>query len=267
MTSNKQAAVSKGDKPMHANRQTTTAVAAPRTIALVTGILFVITYVTSIPPVLFLYVPVLHDPRYIVGAGADNGAPRVIHTCFPASPVPDNVPPGTVRDCTPPIETCVQDGLPCAAAWGAPPRKLEDCRHQPGQTPPCGETPEWYEAELLSPRVLGPKQMDDPIVFVEGAASPVFTLSGTLHALETRDETDRSSAAREHAASLPARHDVDVGEVVIREAGGADHDVGAAFQRCEDVAPGNVGLRVFDEHVARHVGERLGRGRVHSAIE
>lgn len=43
-----------------------------RKIALVTGILFVITYVTSIPPVLFLYVPLLEDPRYIVGAGTDN---------------------------------------------------------------------------------------------------------------------------------------------------------------------------------------------------
>ena len=44
-----------------------------RKIALVTGILFVITYLTSIPPVLFLYGPVLDDSRYIVGAGADNG--------------------------------------------------------------------------------------------------------------------------------------------------------------------------------------------------
>lgn|GEM_PF-3068401 len=44
-----------------------------RKIALVTGVLFVITYVTSIPPVLFLYAPLLRDPRYIVGAGADNG--------------------------------------------------------------------------------------------------------------------------------------------------------------------------------------------------
>lgn len=44
-----------------------------RKIALVTGVLFVITYVTSIPPVLLLYVPLLGDPRYIVGAGADNG--------------------------------------------------------------------------------------------------------------------------------------------------------------------------------------------------
>lgn len=73
MTSIKQSAVIEGDKHMRTNRQTTTGVAAPRTIALVTGVLFVITYITSIPPVLFLYAPVLDDPRFIVGAGADNG--------------------------------------------------------------------------------------------------------------------------------------------------------------------------------------------------
>jgi hypothetical protein len=44
---------------------------SPRKIALVTGVLFVITYITAIPAQLFLYVPVLDDPRYIVGAGAD----------------------------------------------------------------------------------------------------------------------------------------------------------------------------------------------------
>jgi hypothetical protein len=43
-----------------------------RKIALVTGVLFVITFITSIPPFVFLYVPVVDDPRYIVGAGADN---------------------------------------------------------------------------------------------------------------------------------------------------------------------------------------------------
>ena len=52
---------------MHPTQQTA------RTIALVTGVLFIITYITSIPPVLFLYGSVLNDPRYIVGAGADNG--------------------------------------------------------------------------------------------------------------------------------------------------------------------------------------------------
>jgi hypothetical protein len=43
-----------------------------RKIALVTGVLFVITFVTSIPPFVFLYVPVVDDPRYILGGGADN---------------------------------------------------------------------------------------------------------------------------------------------------------------------------------------------------
>ena len=47
----------------------------PQTIARVTGVLFLITYITSIPPVLFLYGPLLDDPRYILGGGAaDNGA-------------------------------------------------------------------------------------------------------------------------------------------------------------------------------------------------
>ncbi len=46
----------------------------PQKIARVTGVLFLITYVTSIPPVLFLYGPLLDDPRYILGGGAaDNG--------------------------------------------------------------------------------------------------------------------------------------------------------------------------------------------------
>jgi hypothetical protein len=43
----------------------------PQTIARVTGVLFLITFITSIPA-FFFYVPVLDDPRYIVGAGADN---------------------------------------------------------------------------------------------------------------------------------------------------------------------------------------------------
>jgi hypothetical protein len=46
----------------------------PQKIARVTGVLFLITFITSIPPVLFLYGPLLDDPRYILGgAGADNG--------------------------------------------------------------------------------------------------------------------------------------------------------------------------------------------------
>ena len=36
--------------------------------------LFLITFITSIPAY-FFYVPVLDDPRYILGAGADTTAP------------------------------------------------------------------------------------------------------------------------------------------------------------------------------------------------
>jgi hypothetical protein len=43
-----------------------------RRIAFVAGLLFIITFVTSIPAALFLYTPVLDDANYIVGAGADN---------------------------------------------------------------------------------------------------------------------------------------------------------------------------------------------------
>jgi hypothetical protein len=42
-----------------------------RRLAFVVGVLFVITYLTSIPPALFLYGPVLDDANYVVGAGAD----------------------------------------------------------------------------------------------------------------------------------------------------------------------------------------------------
>jgi hypothetical protein len=41
-----------------------------RTIALLTGVFFILTFVTSIPAVL-LYGPILSDPNYITGSGAD----------------------------------------------------------------------------------------------------------------------------------------------------------------------------------------------------
>jgi hypothetical protein len=48
----------------------------PQKIARVTGVLFLITFIASIPPVMFLYGPLLDDPRYILGGGAaDNDAP------------------------------------------------------------------------------------------------------------------------------------------------------------------------------------------------
>jgi hypothetical protein len=43
----------------------------PQKIARVTGVLFLITYITAIPAAFVLYPPVLDDPRYIVGPGAD----------------------------------------------------------------------------------------------------------------------------------------------------------------------------------------------------
>ena len=43
----------------------------PQTIARVFGVLYLITFITSIPAVFVFFAPVLNDPRYIVGAGAD----------------------------------------------------------------------------------------------------------------------------------------------------------------------------------------------------
>ena len=43
----------------------------PQTIGRATGVLFLITYITSIPAFFILYAPVRLDPNYIVGAGAD----------------------------------------------------------------------------------------------------------------------------------------------------------------------------------------------------
>jgi hypothetical protein len=44
-----------------------------RRTSFVTGVLFIITFLTSIPAALVLYTPVLDDANYILGAGADAG--------------------------------------------------------------------------------------------------------------------------------------------------------------------------------------------------
>jgi hypothetical protein len=44
-----------------------------RTIATVTGVLFLITFITSIPAAFVFYPPLLNDPNYIISAGADMG--------------------------------------------------------------------------------------------------------------------------------------------------------------------------------------------------
>jgi len=43
----------------------------PQTLARLTGVLFLITYVTSIPALFVFYAPVLKDPGYITGPGPD----------------------------------------------------------------------------------------------------------------------------------------------------------------------------------------------------
>jgi hypothetical protein len=45
----------------------------PQTLARLTGVLFLITYVTSIPAFFVFYAPVLNDPGYITGVGPDTG--------------------------------------------------------------------------------------------------------------------------------------------------------------------------------------------------
>ncbi len=68
---------------MTATVPTTTRTAAPtdpgRKVALVAGTFYLITFAASIPPVLFLLGPVLDDPAYILGPGADTS---VLLGCF-----------------------------------------------------------------------------------------------------------------------------------------------------------------------------------------
>jgi hypothetical protein len=59
------ARVERGERKMATNGKMN-----PQKIARVTGVLFLITFLTSIPAALVLYVPVLTDPNYIVGGGA-----------------------------------------------------------------------------------------------------------------------------------------------------------------------------------------------------
>lgn len=44
-----------------------------RMIAFVTGVLFIVTFITSIPAAFVFYPPVLNDPNYVISAGADMG--------------------------------------------------------------------------------------------------------------------------------------------------------------------------------------------------
>ena len=46
-----------------------------RRTALVTGVLFIITFLTSIPAALVLYTPVLDDANFVLGAGPTGAWP------------------------------------------------------------------------------------------------------------------------------------------------------------------------------------------------
>ena len=119
---------------------------------------------------------------------ADGADPRVIHNCYPESFNVTNLPPGTRRGCSPPSETCVDDGKVCAATWTTPLRKLDECRHFPHEPVKCGETPEWFKNEALSTRSDG-NMLRDPVVYVR-AGEPTYELRGTLSAIECEDETN-----------------------------------------------------------------------------
>jgi hypothetical protein len=45
----------------------------PQFLARLTGLLFIITFATSIPPVVLFYVPALSDPAFVLGGGFDPG--------------------------------------------------------------------------------------------------------------------------------------------------------------------------------------------------
>ncbi len=47
--------------------------ATSQRLARLTGLMFLLTYATSIPPVLSLYVPALSDPAFVLGSGFDQG--------------------------------------------------------------------------------------------------------------------------------------------------------------------------------------------------
>src|SRR5215208_3380473 len=61
----------RGSRPSLTSSRKGVQINHPQTIARVFGVLYLITFVTSIPALFVFYAPVLADPRYIVGAGAD----------------------------------------------------------------------------------------------------------------------------------------------------------------------------------------------------
>jgi hypothetical protein len=131
-----------------------------------------------------------HNGTFLTQRDAiDNQPPRVLHVCYPPAADPIDVPADTIRACTRPNETCVQDGARCVSTWTMPPRKLADCRHLLGAPIACGETPEWFANEPLSRRPEPePTTPDDPVVFVM-KDEPVYEFRASLQAVECKEET------------------------------------------------------------------------------
>src|SRR5690348_16720598 len=70
MTTGERTAVDRSMTNGHALPTAQTPRVESQSIARATGVLFVITFVTSIPALL-LFDPVRHDPAYVIGTGAD----------------------------------------------------------------------------------------------------------------------------------------------------------------------------------------------------
>ncbi len=130
-----------------------------------------------------------HNGNFFTQADAlDDADARVLHVCYPGSS-PNNAPVGTVRDCTLPVGTCPEDGAECAATWGTPPRKFEDCRHLPGEVPICGETPEWFGSETLMRREDDVAVTPLDIIVYVLDEEPRYEFTATLQAVQCLEET------------------------------------------------------------------------------
>jgi hypothetical protein len=127
----------------------------------------------------------------VVSAGDETPSGRVLHICYPPDADLD-VPPGTIRACTQPTQTCPQDGLTCTPGWSQAPRDpfTDACEHQPGDPAPCGESPQWFESPPKRTVSSGEISFEaDAIVYVQ-AAGPEYTLRAEMSTFECVDESN-----------------------------------------------------------------------------
>jgi outer membrane protein assembly factor BamB len=111
---------------------------------------------------------------------------RVIHVCrsveADVAAWEDTSTMGTIRDCTPPTQTCVQDGAACTAQWGTAPRSQEECNNDArapgdGLSDACGETPSYFESRGRQ-----------AIVYI-APSRPTFTHRAFVNRIECTEET------------------------------------------------------------------------------